>query len=78
MLAIHGYYDGDSIQALEEIEAKPNQRVIITFMDDFIPAASTDHVNSLRGILADYANPALAEKEHLAWEQEVVKKHDYT
>lgn len=36
MLAVTGYYDGTSIQALEEIKAQKNQRVIITIMDDFI------------------------------------------
>ena len=36
MLAVHGYYDGVAIKPLEKIPAKPNQRVIITIMDEFV------------------------------------------
>ena len=36
MLAVQGYYDGANIRALENIDAKPNQKVIITIMDEFI------------------------------------------
>ena len=78
MLAIHGYYDGNSIQALEEIEAKPNQRVIITFMDDFIKLPTDKKPRSMRGILAEYANPILAEKEKSAWEMEIIKKNAHS
>ena len=35
MLSVAGYYDGVSIQAVEEIRAKANQRVIITFIDEY-------------------------------------------
>ena len=43
MLAIAGYYDGVSIQPLEELKAQKNQRVIITIMDEFI---SSDLIKS--------------------------------
>ena len=36
MLAVQGYYDGITIKPLEKIIAKPNQRVIITVMDEFV------------------------------------------
>jgi len=36
MLALEGYYDGKTIQPLEKINAKKNQRLIITVLDDFI------------------------------------------
>ena len=36
MLAVQGYYDGVTIKPLEKIAAKPNQRVIITIMDEFV------------------------------------------
>ena len=36
MLAVSGYYDGAVIQPLEKFNAKPNQRVIITIMDEFV------------------------------------------
>ena len=34
MLAVQGYYNGLTIRPLEKILAKPNQRVIITVMDN--------------------------------------------
>ena len=77
MLAVHGYYDGHSIQTLEEVKAKPNQRVIITFMDDDFESAPS-HKKSLRGILSEYADPALVEKENSAWEREMVEKYAHT
>lgn len=36
MLALKGYYDGKTIQPLEEVHAKKNQRLIITILDEFI------------------------------------------
>lgn len=39
MLAVQGYYDGAIIQPLEKIQARPNQRVIITIMDEFVSPA---------------------------------------
>ena len=38
MLTVHGYYDGTAFQPLEKATVKPNQRVIITSMDDFVDA----------------------------------------
>ena len=77
MLAVHGYYDGHSIQTLEEVHVKPNQRVIITFMDDDVESVPNNK-KSLRGILSEYADPALAQKEEGAWEREMVEKHAHT
>ncbi len=39
MLAVAGYYDGVAVRPLGDMRAKPNQRVIITVMDDFITPA---------------------------------------
>ena len=36
MLALNGYYDGSTVQTMEKIPAKKNQRVIITVLDEFI------------------------------------------
>ena len=36
MLAVAGYYDGIVVKPLEHLAAKPNQRVMITVIDDFI------------------------------------------
>ncbi len=34
MLSIQGIYDGKKIKPLEEIKARPNVRVIITFLEE--------------------------------------------
>ena len=36
MLAVTGYYDGVAIRPLGDMTAIPNQKVIITLLDDFI------------------------------------------
>ena len=69
MQAIQGYYDGTAIRPLEKIAAKPNQRVIITIMDEFVEPAETARKEGMRGILAQYADPKLREKEKGAWER---------
>ena len=66
MFAVQGYYNGKTVTPLEKIIAKPNQRVIITVMDDFI---EPENSQGMRGALAQYANPSLAEKEKGAWER---------
>lgn len=75
MLAVQGYYDGVSIRPLEELHAKPNQRVIITLMDDFLEPASSENKKSMRGILAEYANPELEKQEKGAWKHAMVEKY---
>ena len=77
MLAVHGYYDGHSIQTLEEVHARPNQRVIITFIDDEFESVPSKK-ESLRGILSEYANPTLAQNEEGAWERGIVEKYAHT
>lgn len=76
MLAVQGYFDGVAIRPLEKMSVKPNQRVIITIMDEFVESAKTSDKKGVRGILAQYANPALVEKEKGAWERAVVEKYD--
>ena len=76
MLAVHGYFDGAAVRPLEKLDAKPNQRVIITVMDEFIePLTENEQHHSLRGALAQYADPALAERETGAWERAAVKEN---
>ena len=38
MLAVAGYYDGVVVKPLDHLAAQPNQRVMITVLDDFITA----------------------------------------
>ena len=75
MQAVHGYYDGVTIQPMGKIIAKPNQRVIITVLDEFMEPEKNTEKQSIRGILSQYANPALIEKEKGAWERAAVEKY---
>lgn len=36
MIAVNGYFDGSVIQTLEKLNARKNQRVIITLLDEVI------------------------------------------
>lgn len=76
MQSVKGYYDGTNIRPLEEMTVKPNQRVIITIMDEFIDPPLIAPKKGMRGILAQYADPELAEKEKGAWECAAAEKHD--
>ncbi len=78
MLAVQGYYDGTAIRMLEKLDAKPYQRVIITVMDEFVEPRPGIGERGMRGALARYANPALAEKEKDAWARAAVEKHGDT
>ena len=75
MLAVQGYYDGVTIKPLEKITAKPNQRVIITIMDEFVEPVAPVRKKRMRGVLAQYAKPELREKEKGAWARAVVEKY---
>ena len=76
MLAVNGYFDGIAIKPLEKIIAKPNQKVIITIIDEFLEQNEIEPQKGLRGVLAKYANKELAKKEKTAWESSVKEKYD--
>ncbi len=76
MLAVQGYYDGVSIKPLEKLIAKPNQRVIITVMDEFVEPQAPVNKKGLRGVLAEYAKTELIGKKKEAWEHAMVQKYD--
>lgn len=75
MLALQGYYDGNAVQTLEKIEAKKNQKLIITILDEFIDEVPEEKINSARGSLSKYANPELLKEENSAWEKAVIEKY---
>ncbi len=75
MIAVQGYYDGVTIRPLEEISAKPNQRVIITIVDEVVEPEGFTRKEGMRGALARYADPVLLEREKGAWEQAVIEKY---
>ena len=36
-MTVQGYYDGAHYVALEQVDIKPNQKVTITVLDEFMP-----------------------------------------
>ncbi len=74
MQAVWGYYDGTAIRTLEKLIAKPNQRLVITVMDEFIEPDKPKK-KSMRGALARYADPALRSKEKDAWAEAAAAKN---
>lgn len=75
MLALQGYYDGNTVQTLEKIQAKKNQKLIITVLDEFIEEEPENKIHSARGSLAEYAKPELMNEEKSAWEKAVIEKY---
>lgn len=75
MLALQGYYDGNTVQTLEKIQAKKNQKLIITVLDEFIEEEPEHKIHSARGSLAEYAKPELMNEEKSAWEKAVIEKY---
>ena len=56
MQAVQGYYDGTGIQLLEKVQAKPNQRAIVTIMDEFVAPEKTTAQKNLHGAPAQYTS----------------------
>lgn len=76
-MTVRGYYDGVNVVLLEEIAAKPNQKVIVTITDEFMEPAQQTRKKSLRGALSAYANEDLAAQEKGAWERAAAEKHGH-
>lgn len=77
MLKAEGYFDGNSIQTFGIINAKKNQKVVITFLDEYV-TVKTDEQNTARGILSAYAKPDipnLRELEEEAWKEAANEKN---
>ena len=76
MLALQGYYDGKTIQPLEKIAAKKNQKLIITILDEFINEIPEEKKRqTAKGSLAKYADLELKKLEKSAWEKAVIEKY---
>ena len=71
MIAVNGYFDGNMIQTLEKLNARKNQRVIITLLDENIQTNHNEKKMKAAGSLAKYANPNLIPLEEGAWERAV-------
>lgn len=71
MIAVNGYFDGNMIQTLEKLNARKNQRVIITLLEEDIQINHNEKKMKAAGSLAKYANPNLIPMEEGAWERAV-------
>ena len=47
-------------------------------MEDFVEPVKVSRKKGMRGVLSQYANPVLAEKEKGAWERAAVEKYGDT
>lgn len=64
MLALEGYYDGENVQTLGKMQAKKNQKLIITILDEFVEELpKKKDIQTARGMLAKYADPELRKQE---------------
>lgn len=75
MTNLQAYYNGSSIQTVEDYKFEKDQRLIITVLDDNESDRKAG-IKALRGSLAKYANPNLIDKEKDAWEMAVKEKYD--
>lgn len=76
MLALEGYYDGENVKTVEKIQAQKNQKLIITILDEFVEELpQKKNSQTVRGMLAKYADPNLRRQEASAWEKAVVEKY---
>jgi len=48
MTSIHAYYDGQSYVTQGDVAIKPNQRVIITLLDDYVPPRNKKSLSEIR------------------------------
>ncbi|WP_455057051.1 hypothetical protein [Jutongia sp.] len=78
MLALQGYYDGNSVQTLEKICAQKNQKLVITVLDEFLEEEPQKKIQSARGILSDYADSTMWSKEEDAWKKAVRDRYGNT
>lgn len=79
MLALEGYFDGENVKTVEKIQAQKNQKLIITILDEFVEELpqlpQKKNSQTVRGMLAKYADPNLRRQEASAWEKAVVEKY---
>lgn len=58
MTSIHAYYDGRGYVTQDAVEIKPNQRVIITLFDDYVPTRNKKSLSEIKiymkGATANY------------------------
>lgn len=76
MVALQEYYDGNAVRTLEHINAKKNQKLIITVLDEFLEEKPEKKKTSARGSLGKYADVTLWKEEENAWKRAAVDEYD--
>jgi hypothetical protein len=51
MTSIHAYYDGQGYVTQGAVAIKPNQRVIITLLDDFVPTRNKRSLSEIKSYM---------------------------
>ena len=51
MTSIHAYYDGQGYVTQGAVAIKPNQRVIITLLDDYVPTRNKRSLSEIKGYM---------------------------
>ncbi|MCL2633433.1 MAG: hypothetical protein FWD34_02840 [Oscillospiraceae bacterium] len=78
MLNADGYFDGNTIRTFDRVTAKKNQKVVITFLDEFVDEPVL-RKKTARGILNEFAKtdiPNIEDLEKNAWGKAAEKKHE--
>lgn len=80
MIATSGYYDGSTIKIIDEVPIKPNQKVIITVLDEFVSEKpvkkSAFGCFSTGEKLSDDEIEKRMELESKAWEEAIGEKYE--
>jgi hypothetical protein len=56
MLAVKGFYDGENFKSLEKVNAKKNQKVIITILDEEIEKNNVNKIKPHRKFMGKWNN----------------------
>ena len=75
MQTVQAYFDGQNVRPLAVLNARKNQLLSITVLDDFLQTDSQRIAEELSGCLHEYANPLLISSEKTAWEEAMEEKH---
>lgn len=57
MIAVNGYFDGNMIRTLEKLNARKNQRVIITLLDEEILTDNAGKKNNCCRLIGKVCQP---------------------
>lgn len=51
MLSVNGYYDGNGYVTEGNVTVKPNQKVIITLLDDYVPVRPHRSISEIKSYM---------------------------